>query len=75
MKRSEQEMRSEGAAIAESLGNGVRYAGPQIINGKLEYHLFNDDAVTDGSFTGRSLKSAKKSFAALRQRFKAPAPK
>lgn len=69
------EIEAEGAEIAAKLANGVRYAGPQMFRGKLDYHLFNDDAVTDGSFAGLSLEEARESLVALRQRFKAPAPK
>ena len=69
------EIEAEGAEIAAKLANGVRYAGPQMFRGKLDYHLFNDDALTDGSFAGLTLEEAKENFVALRQRFKAPAPK
>lgn len=74
MERSIEEIRKEGNDIAKKLGNGVRYAGPQMAEGKLEYHLFNDDAVTDGSFSAVSLEEAKEKFIAERISFNAPLP-
>lgn len=74
MKRNMTEIKAEGNEMARILGNGVRYAGPQIDKDELVYHLFNDDAVTDASFTALSLKEAKKSLIRKRKEFGAPPP-
>ena len=74
MERSIEDIKKEGAEITKKLGNGVRYAGPQMYKGRLEYHLFNDDAVTDGSFTALSFKEAKEALIKKRIDFDAPLP-
>ena len=68
MGRNIDEIKEEGMDIAEKLGNGVRYAGPQMMDGKLIYHLFNDDAVTDGSFAANAALPRVCSGAARRAR-------
>jgi len=65
---------AEGRSIAKNLGNGVRYAGPQMEEGGVEFHLFNDDDITGGSFAALSLKGAKKELLKLRKRFGAQPP-
>ncbi len=74
MKKNEKGIKREGNSIARRLENGVRYAGPQMSGNQLEFHLFNDDAVTGGSFAALSLKEAKKELAKIRERFNAPPP-
>jgi len=74
MKRSTEDIEKEGMKIAKNLGNGVRYAGPQMSDGKLKYHMFNDDVVTDCSFAALSLKEAKKKLIEKRKKFNAPLP-
>jgi hypothetical protein len=74
MARSIKELKKEGEKIARELGNGVRYAGPQINNGELAYHLFNDDAVTDASFTAQTIEDAKKGLIIKREKFGAKPP-
>jgi hypothetical protein len=74
MKKNEREARREGNSIARRLGNGVRYAGPQMSGDRFEFHLFNDDAVTGGSFAALSLREAKEELVKTRERFDAPPP-
>ncbi|MFA5767891.1 MAG: hypothetical protein WC919_08285 [Candidatus Paceibacterota bacterium] len=74
MKKNEREIRRKGNSIVKRLGNGVSYAGPQMSGDQFEFHLFNDDAVTGGSFAALSLKEAKKELVKTRKRFEAPPP-
>ena len=74
MERSLEEITKEGNDITRKLGNGVRYAGPQMDEGILAYHLFNDDAVTDSSFAAMFLEEAKEKFIEKRIAFNAPLP-
>lgn len=69
-----EEIKKEGKDIAQKLGNGVRYAGPQISDGELVYHLFNDDAVTDCSFAANTIEEAKEKLVEKRRLFNAPPP-
>ncbi len=62
-------LEEEGKEIAKKLGNGVRCLGPQMDGWKLVYHLFNDDTVTDSSFTGLSFEEASQNLINCRIRF------
>jgi len=73
--RDIKEIEKEGMDITEKLGNGVKYVGPQMENGKLAFHLSEDDrAVTGTSFTGMTFEEAKESFIQKRKVFNAPPP-
>ena len=48
----------EGKRIAELIGNGVVYIGPQLSKGEFLSHFFVDKAVTDTTFAGRTLDEA-----------------
>ena len=74
MKKTNEELRSEGRSIAEKLGNGVRYVAPWMDNGNFRFHLFNDDAVTDTSFSAKTLEEAKKKLTLNRKAFNASLP-
>ena len=72
MKKSIEKIKKEGENIAKKLGNGVRYAGPQMHKNKLAYHVFNDDAVTDCSIAANTFKEAKEELIEKRRLFNAP---
>jgi len=74
MERNIEDLKKEGINITEKLGNGIRYIGPQMYEGKFEYHLFNDDLETRTSFAALSLKEAKKRLIEVRKAFNAPLP-
>jgi len=75
MERNMEDINKEGAEIAKKLGNGVRYAGPQMYKGKLEYHLFEDDgAMTGTAFSGMTFEGAKENLTQRRILFNSPSP-
>lgn len=65
---------SEGRRIAEQLGNGVTYNGPQMSNGEFQFHLFTDSAVTGTTFAGKDFEEAKQRFIKVREEFGAEQP-
>ncbi len=68
----EEQLRQEGTLIAEQLGNGVNYVGPFLLDGpegKFDGHLFQDDAVTQSSFTGMDFEGAKRRFIEMREQW------
>ncbi|MFH1575602.1 MAG: hypothetical protein ABIB55_01490 [Candidatus Nealsonbacteria bacterium] len=65
------ELRQEGREIAQKLGNGVTYLGPQMNkNNEFIFHLFNDDpALTGTTFVGKTFEGAKKNLINKRKLF------
>jgi hypothetical protein len=68
-KQLELALKRQGELIAEQLGGGVMYVGPQMDNDSFVFHIFNDDAVTDTSFTGKTFEEAKVSLIEKRSAF------
>ena len=74
MKRDIADIKKEGIDIAEKLGNGIRYNGPQMYDGKFEFHVFTDDFATRTTFVALSLEGAKDRLIEVRKSFNAPLP-
>jgi len=60
---------SQGQQIAEKLGNGVRYNGPQYSHGEFKFYLFTDVAASGTTFAARSFEDAKEKLIAKRKAF------
>lgn len=71
---SNKDIHSQGEAIAQQLGNGVRYEGPQLDEGKLVYHYFTDVALTGTTFVCNDFESCKKKLIEKRKLFGAKPP-
>ena len=68
-------LKREGEKIAEKLGNGVTYLGPQVVDGKFLYHFFNDNpAFTGTAFTAITFEEAKQKLIGKRKLFSMPLP-
>lgn len=74
MGRSIEEVTKEGVEIAKALGNGVRYAGPQMDKSSFVCHIFNDSVVINYSFSALSLEEARLRLTNKRKEFKVPLP-
>jgi hypothetical protein len=66
------EIFKKGSAVAEKIGNGVRFTGIMEDGLGGYIYLYNDDL--SGSFTASSLKEAKNKLKEMRLKFEKPSP-
>lgn len=64
----------EGERIAQQIGNGIIYNGPQMLEGELYAHLFTDVAVTGTTFACLDLEGCKANLIQKRKDFGAAPP-
>ena len=65
----------EGEEIAQQLGNGVVYNGPQYLKDEFVAHVFTDQQVTGTTFLCRDLEGCKMKLSEKRALFSAAPPK